>query len=197
MILAALATGWGGSVWAPPREVASGEEGLAALDGFLRSGALHPGERVLGMVGFYGDPLPPQWLLLAGHPEVSVGGLHEFVYARGNVLSRRDFVAPREQDIPHLPLERARLKISAAQAFEIAEGRAREAGVAFASAHYQLRVRDAATEPVWLLSLVNRAQVGVGVVYVSAETGKVLRENWTHRGGNGRRPSPSSGISSR
>lgn len=196
MILAALATGWGGSAWAPPREIASGEEGLAALDGFLRSGGLHPGERVLGMVGFYGEPLPPQWLFLAGDPE-RLGGLREFVYARGRLLSQREFVAPKGQDLPHLPLEKGRLKITADRAFGIAEVRAREARVAFASVHYQLRVREAETEPVWLLSLVNRAQVGVGVVYVSAETGEVIRENWTHPGGKGRRETPSSGISSR
>jgi len=39
-------------------------------------------------------------------------------------------------------------------------------------------VRDLGAEPVWMLNLLNRAQAPVGVVYLSATSGEILRETW-------------------
>ncbi len=157
--------------------VAKEEEALDALDAFSKSARLDPGEVVLGMVGFYGQPQPVQWLILTGKPG---GPLRESVVARGRVLAERKFSPLPGQDLPHLPLVRETLKLSSARAFRIAETRARSRRTAFDSAHFQLRVRDEGAEPVWMLSLLNSAQVSVGIVYVSAHSGEILRETWTH-----------------
>ncbi|MCB1204488.1 MAG: hypothetical protein KDN18_09530 [Verrucomicrobiae bacterium] len=183
MTLAVIAIGWGGILLAAPREVHSGEEGLVAFDEFLEGGGLGPDEKILGMVGFCGQALPAEWLFLTGKPDDFGAGLRESVFAQGKILAERTLKVFAGQDLPHLPIERGRLKVTTANAYETAVARAKDEKVSFKSVRYQLRVRDAGNEPVWLISFLNRAQVGIGVVYVSAETGEVLRENWRVEGG--------------
>lgn len=158
-------------------EVLVGEEGIAVLDAFSDVAVLEPGERVLGLVGFHGRPLPAQWLVLTGTVETSAP-LRESVFARGAVQAERTVVALPGQDLPHLPILRETLKISSSEAFQIAEECAKSRQVAFESTHYQLRVRDEGTEPVWMLNLLDKAQVSVGLVYLSASSGEILRESW-------------------
>lgn len=163
---------------AAPPEKAVGESALASLDGFLGTAALKPGAQVLGMVGFFGQPEPVQWLILTSLP-TSPEVLRESVFARGRLLVERKFSPVPGQDLPHLPLDRSLLKVDSAAAFQLAETLAHRQKLAFDSAHFQLRVRDLGSEPVWMLHLLNRAQVSIGVVYLSATTGTVLRESWT------------------
>jgi len=162
---------------AAPPEKAVGESALGALDAFLVASPLEPGAEVLGMVGFFGQPEPVQWLILTSHP-ATPGVLCESIFARGRVLGERKFSPLPGQDLPHLPIARATLKIDSAAAFRIVEELAHRQKRAFDSAHFQLRVRDLGAEPVWMLNLLNRAQVSVGVVYLSASSGAVLRETW-------------------
>ncbi len=165
-----------GPVGAAP-EALVGEEAIEVLDAFSDIAVLEPGERVLGLVGFYGQPLPVQWLVLTGNVETRAP-LRESVFARGAVLAERTFAALPGQDLPHLPILRDTLKISSSEAFRIAAERAKSRQVAFGSAHYQLRVRDEGAEPVWMLNLLDKAQVPVGLVYLSASSGEILRESW-------------------
>ncbi len=162
---------------ASPPEKAVGESALRALDGFLADAPLEPGAEVLGMVGFFGQPEPVQWLILTSHP-ATPEVLRESVYARERLLAVRRFTPLPGQDLPHLPMKRAVLKIDSATAFRTVEELAHRQKRAFDSAHFQLRVRDLGAEPVWMLHLLNRAQVSIGVVYLSATTGKILRETW-------------------
>ncbi|NLT70046.1 MAG: hypothetical protein GXX91_05050 [Verrucomicrobiaceae bacterium] len=162
---------------AAPPEKAVGESALGALDGFLADAPLEPGAEVLGMVGFFGQPEPVQWLILTSHPETPEQ-LRESIYARGRLLAERKFRPLSGQDLPHLPLKRAVLKIDSEAAFRAVEELAHRQKRAFDSAHFQLRVRDLGSEPVWMLHLLNRAQVSIGVVYLSATTGEILRETW-------------------
>lgn len=162
---------------APPGKVAV-ESGLEALDGFLAMAPLEPGTEVLGLVGFFGQPEPVQWLILTSQP-ATPGVLRESIFARGRLLAERKFSPLPGQDLPHLAIDRAVLKIDSAAAFRIVEKMARGKKRAFDSAHFQLRVRDLESEPVWMLHLLNRAQVSIGVVYLSATSGEILRETWT------------------
>jgi len=164
------------SVAAPP-ERAQSESGLRALDAFIEGAQLDSGEQVLGMVGFFGEPEPVQWLILSNHPS-KPGVLRESVFARGKVLAERKFTALPQQDLPHLPLVRPSLKVDSGGAFRIAEELALGKKRSFDSVHFQLRVRDHGSEPVWMLNLINTSQVSIGVVYLSATTGKILRESW-------------------
>ncbi len=172
---------------APP-EKAVGEPALASLDAFLAASNHNPREVVLGMVGFFGQPEPVQWLILTADP-AKAGVLRESVFARGKILAERAFTPLPGQDLPHLPLVRKTLKIDSAAAFRIAEGLARQQKRSFDSVHFQLRVRDLENEPVWMLNFISPAQISIGVVYLSASSGKVLRESWA--------AIPATGVSAR
>ncbi len=162
---------------AAPPERAAGESALGALDAFLVGAPLEPGANVLGMVGFFGQPEPVQWLILTSHP-ATPGVLRESIFARERILAERKFSPLPGQDLPHLPISRAALKVDSAAAFRVVEKLAHRQKRAFDSAHFQLRVRDLGAEPVWMLNLISPAQVSIGVVYLSATTGAVLRETW-------------------
>lgn len=155
-----------------------GEEGVEVLRNFASEAKLSDGEVILGMAGFFGQPLPPQWLVLTGRPDAR-GPLRESVCARGNILAERKFSPLPGQDLPIHSVSLDAVKISSRQAFEVAEHRAGDRRIRFESAHFQLRVRDAELEPVWMLQLLNRAQVSVGTLYLSAVDGRILRETWT------------------
>lgn len=166
------------SVGAVPPEKVTGESAFEALDGFLALSRLEPGAEVLGMVGFFGQPEPVQWLILTSQP-ATPGVLREMIFARGRLLAERRLSPLPGQDLPHLAVDRSALKINSAAAFRIVEKLACQQKRIFDTAHFQLRVRDLGSEPVWMLDLLNRAQISVGVVYLSATTGQILRESWT------------------
>ena len=162
---------------AAPSEKAEGQSALDAMDAFIAASSLDPGGKILGMVGFFGQPEPVQWLILTDNP-LEAGVLRESVFARGKILAERKFTPLPGQDLPHLPIVRKTLKVDSVTAFRTAEGLARQQKRAFESVHFQLRVRDLESEPVWMLNLISPAQVSIGVVYISASSGRVLRESW-------------------
>ncbi|MDH4410703.1 MAG: hypothetical protein QE273_13890 [Verrucomicrobiales bacterium] len=138
---------------------------------------LERGEAILGLAGYDGAPLPERWLVLVGKPGPG-GALREVPFAGGKAGVGRAIESSAGQDLPRLPIDPASLKVSASEAHRIAAARRASSGVRWATVHYHLRVRDEGAEPVWLLTFVNRAQVKVGLVYLSARTGEVLRESW-------------------
>lgn len=159
------------------QESVAGSTGLEALNTFTKEAKLADGEAVLGLVGFYGEPLPPQWLILTADP-ATPGVLRESVFARGKVLAERRFRIRVGQDLPDLPIARKSVKIDSNEAFTIAEKVAKKKKVSFDSSHFQLRVREDGKEPVWMLSLLGRSHVAIGTIYISAKSGTVLREVW-------------------
>lgn len=165
------------ALMAVPPEKVEGQPALAALDAFIAVSSLDPREKILGMVGFFGQPEPVQWLILTDNP-AEAGVLRESVFARGKILAERKFTPLPGQDLPHLPLVRKTLKVDSGTAFRTAEEIALQQKRAFESVHFQLRVRDLESEPVWMLNLISPAQVSIGVVYISASSGRVLRESW-------------------
>lgn len=138
---------------------------------------LGKGEAILGLAGYDGAPLPERWYVLIGQPGTTASR-REVPFSDGKAGAGRLIESRPGQDLPHLPIAPATLHCSAAEAHTIASARGTAAGMRWASVHYHLRVRDEGAEPVWLLTFVNRAQVKVGLVYLSARTGEVLRESW-------------------
>jgi hypothetical protein len=132
---------------------------------------------VVGMVGFYGQPDPPQWMVLSP-PSEGKEKFRETVVSRGKLAAERTFRKLPGQDLPTLPIDRNRVQIDSREAFSIAEEVAKKKKISFESAHFQLRCRDENTEPVWVLNLINEFQVGVATIYLSAETGTVLRSRF-------------------
>ena len=78
------------------------------------------------------------------------------------------------------------IAVDSVAAFTVAEGEARKAKMAFDSCNYLLRVRDFSTEPIWRLDLVDVRRAVVGKIYLSANSGAVLRTIWIYRDQRGR-----------
>ncbi|MDF1826507.1 MAG: hypothetical protein P1U68_17825 [Verrucomicrobiales bacterium] len=71
--------------------------------------------------------------------------------------------------------------VDSVAAFTIAEGEARKAKMAFDSCNYILNARDFSTEPIWQLELVDTRRAVVGKIFLSANSGAVLRTIWVYR----------------
>lgn len=161
-----------------------GESGLAALDGFLLANVPPAKGDVLGITGFFGKSSPGHWLILC-RMEESGGTLLESAWKDGVILHQRTLPVLPGQDVPDLPVLRESLRIDSGAIFLAATKLASERQIAFEYVRYQLRVRDAEREPVWMVSLLSHSQVQVGLLYFSATSGALLRESWP-QGGKGR-----------
>ncbi len=161
-------------VKASPVQYATALESLTVYEkSALHSSDLSP----VGLVGFYGQDQPRQWLVLTRNDR-NHQLMTEFVVSDGQVKAQRDFKRLPNQDIPHIPFDREMIKIDSRKAFQIAESLAAKANTGFDSIHYQLRCRDLRNEPVWMLNLIDSRQVSVGVHYISAVNGDLLRSVW-------------------
>lgn len=154
-----------------------GLEALHALDAFVASNRLTSDEEILGMVGFDGHPLPVEWLVLTRRSGGD-GSLHEYVCSADGVKHQRSISRLPGQNLPDLPLVRRSLLISSSQAFDLASARAQALHVSFVSVRYQLRVREEGEEPIWAIDFLDRSQVSLGILYLSASSGEVRRETW-------------------
>lgn len=161
-------------ILATPPEYASGKP---SLDILLNSG-IPENQQIVGMTGFYGQDQPRQWLILAKHEDS--GEMTEYVVADKKVVGKRKLRHLPNQVVPSITIDRDRLKIDSNIAFDIAEFQARQESVTYDSVHYQLRCRDQKSEPVWVVNMLDPVGKSIGIHYVSAESGVLLRSVW-HR----------------
>jgi hypothetical protein len=75
----------------------------------------------------------------------------------------------------------SRVKLDVVRAFELANAEATYAKIGFDSLDFTLRAREFSQEPVWTLRLVNLEDQLVGVVELSAESGRIYRTVWLRR----------------
>lgn len=160
-----------------------GAEAVSVLRAFGEAGSLAPNEEILGMTGFNASPRPEEWLILVGTPGDGAS-FREIVVSGGAARAERRISPLPGQEFPRLRIEAATLRVTSDEAFRLAAARARTRGAAFLDAHLQLRVRDEGAEPVWMLKLLDRFRREVGLVYLSARSGAILREVWP-AGGSG------------
>ena len=167
------------AVHAVASDCAAAPDSIDVLSFFTSAGAAGSDEPVLGMVGFYGQPQPPQWLILTSVLS-KPGVLRESVVSGSEVVAERQVRSLPGQDLPDIPISKKELKFSSRAAFKVGEAELKRCKVSFDSVHFhfQLRCQDEQSEPVWMLSLINRAQVSVGAIYISARSGKILRTTW-------------------
>ena len=154
-----------------------GRTGLVALDQFVTAAKLAPGEEVLGMAGFYGESQPKKWLILSADP-ATPDILRESVFVDGEVLAERTFRRLVDQNVPEIQLERDSILVDSDKAFEVVAMVAKSEKRTFQFAHFQLRIREDGNEPIWMVSLINKAQVPLGTLYVSAKSGEIVRRAW-------------------
>ncbi len=159
----------------------SAPSALTTLRGFARERGDEEASRIVGVVGFFGQDQPGQWLLL--QKDVKVPNLlHEYAIRNGRLVAQRQFWRDPKQDMPSIPIVISQIAIDSTAAFRLADQQAKRAGVGFDSIHYQLRCRDLRNEPIWVLNLVDSLQKSVGVLYISALTGETLRSAWYRTG---------------
>jgi len=151
-------------------------EGSQVLREFLREVSLASDERVVGMTGFHAAPHPAEWLILVGTASEEKS-YREFVFDGVRILGQRSLTALPGQDFPVLAIQPDRVHIASDKAYGIAAALVAEEGAKVNGAHLQLRVREEDTEPVWMLRLLGPGRSEAGLVYLSAETGEVLRRS--------------------
>ncbi len=156
------------------------DTGHLALQAFLEANVVSSGERIVGMTGFYGQTQPSQWLILTtdaktGEPR------NEYAVEGGKVAGLRKVRKLPQQELPNVVIQVDRLKIDSDKAFDIAEGLAQKASVGYDSVHYQLRCREYNKEPVWTINMLDPSGKSIGIHYISAESGDVLRSSWHRR----------------
>ena len=152
--------------------------GIAALDVFLKSKQLATGKQdVVGMTGFYGQDQPRQWLILVKDRDAR-GDLFEFVVSEGAITGKRRVPNLPGQDLPELPLDRSKMKVDSDIIFQMTEDLAKNQQIGYDSVHYQLRCRRENLEPVWMVNQLDIARRTVGLHYISALTGQVIRSVW-------------------
>jgi hypothetical protein len=166
---------------APAAGAHSQMSAVSTLWAFGRERGTHELSRVVGVVGFFGQDQPRQWRLLA-HDAQQRGVMREYILENGRVVAERRFARDPKQDMPSIVIPVGQLKVDSKQAFLLAEAQATAANIGFDSAHYQLRCRDLRNEPVWVLNLSDTARKTVGVVYISALNGDIIRKVWSRPG---------------
>jgi hypothetical protein len=82
----------------------------------------------------------------------------------------------------------SRVSVDSPAAFLVANKEAAEAKIGFDRITFELRGQEFTGMPVWTLRLLNDEEEVVGIVSLSAETGKTLRTVWLRR--DGRREEP-------
>ena len=165
---------------ATPEKYASG---IPALDTFLHSKEYTENQVVVGMTGFYGQDQPRQWLILVRDIDTA-DLLQEFVVSEGKVQTKRKIKKLPNQDLPSLPIPRHKLRVDSDVIFTVAEELATAEQIGYDSVHYQLRCREENLEPVWMVNLLDPNRKSVGIHYISALTGQILRSVW-HRSSPG------------
>lgn len=140
-----------------------------------------PIAKIVSLTGTRGLPTPAKWELIF-HDAASSTLLSEWRTGTQTIPGEGTYAKGR------LPVyfSASRFKIDSADAFEQANKEAASAKVGFDWVNYELHGREGSDEPLWTLRLINLEKEIVGVVVLSAETGKVLRTVWLrHSARNG------------
>lgn len=139
---------------------------------------------VLELRGRFGDPEPDVWKVLIDEPSAR-GGVREFEVQRGRVIGER---TPSARDGGR-PLNLNRLNLDSEGAFTVADKAASQAQVPFDRIDYVLQSGPSGA-PVWTLELFEGRNGRVGALEISADTGNIIRREWTERRRTERTPPP-------
>lgn len=127
-----------------------------------------------------GIPQPSDWQVLA-YDERAPKLLYRFWAGGGRAGDGGVDDLRYPDDVPIGYFGVSQIAVDSVAAFTIAEGEARKAKMAFDSCDYLLRLREYSTELVWRLELLDAARRLVGKLYISGNTGEVLRTIWVYR----------------
>ncbi len=134
--------------------------------------------KVVRLTGTHGNPGPPTWTILFLDPASSTNL---------SLLEPSEAPQPAEDQYSRGTspdyCSVSRIKIDSPAAFTLANQEAAEAKVGFDQITFELRAQEFTGMPVWTLRLLNADEAIVGIIHLSAESGKVLRTIWIRRDG--------------
>ncbi|MCB1234150.1 MAG: hypothetical protein KDM91_03680 [Verrucomicrobiae bacterium] len=171
----------------PALSTAQEKQGLAAKTAMEQLGKRFGNDRVewiIEMRGYEGVPQPEEWEIVCYDPNARFlareywAGIGE----ETNEGPTNDFFPKRS---PSGYIRLSDLKVDSRAAFTIAESEARKAKIGFDAVNYILRAREYSQEPIWTLELLDARNNVAGKIYISGETGEVLRLVWFSSGPDG------------
>lgn len=167
---------------AGPTEKAKPSPARSALETleFVRTQSRKPITKIVTLSGTHGLPTPTKWEMIF-HDPASSTQLSEWRTGAQAIPGEESYA---NGEVP-VYFSTARFKIDSQSAFEKANTEAASAKVGFDWIDYKLHGVHGSDEPLWTLHLINKEKEVVGVVILSAETGKVLRTVWLRHSARG------------
>jgi hypothetical protein len=138
--------------------------------------------QVISVTGVDGDPQPRTWKILVADRRAN-GGVREIVVANERVVSQR---VPNRSVVGSTQgstINTARLNLDSTGAYEVASHTAETSHVTFSTTSYTLRTDDRGN-PVWIVTLEDRARRPVGTIHIRANDGRVTRVEGMYQGRN-------------
>ena len=138
--------------------------------------------QVISVTGVDGDPQPRTWRILVADRRAN-GGVREIVVADDRVVSQR---VPNRSVVGSTrgaTINTARLNLDSTGAYSVASHTAETSHVTFSTTSYTLRTDDRGN-PVWIVTLEDRAGRPVGTIHIRASDGRVTRVEGMYQGRN-------------
>jgi hypothetical protein len=152
------------------QEEATAYEALRAVGTQLGRGALN---HVVSITGMEGDPQPEKWKIILEDPDAR-GGVRELQVANERITSNRSVGHRAAGSTDGATIDIARLNLDSSGAYAVASHTAEKSHTQFATVSYTLRT-DERSEPVWIVTLLNKSSRPVGTIYIGATRGTVKR----------------------
>ena len=129
--------------------------------------------KLVAVIGSDGSPTPRGWSFLFHDPAAPTNLAY---LAPGDGPEPADEAYGKGESPRYF--DASRVKIDSPAAFEVANKQAAEAKIGFDRLSYELRGMEFTGEPIWTLRLLDADENVVGIVHLSAETGRVKRTIW-------------------
>ncbi len=165
---------------------------IPAVSALRRVATVH-GDKYIGKIvrmrGKGGQPQPKEWWIAVYDPAAPYL-VHEFWVGDTRATDEGPNLDYYPGQTPPGFIPAQNIKLDSVDAFEVLNQEATKAKVGFDSVNYFLRCREFSEEPIWTLQAIDPNGASVGLVDLSAQTGKVLRTVWLYpgSGGQGRAP---------
>lgn len=154
-----------------------------SLEAFGKSRGEADLKQVVGVTGSLGQDQPNQWMILTKDPNVK-NLMHEYAMNKGKVIGERHFSRNPEQKLPLTALPLNLLNVDSSKAFQIANQTATKSNIGFDSISYLLRIHNTNKSPIWTLTLIDQKSNTVGIIHISASSGKLINKTWFRPGTN-------------
>jgi hypothetical protein len=138
--------------------------------------------RVVSVNGVDGDPQPRTWKILV-EDKSAANGVREIVVEDNRVVSQR---APNKSVVGStqgVTINTSKLNLDSTGAYTVAAHTAETSHVTFSLTSYTLRTDDRGN-PIWIVTLADRANRPVGTIHIRASDGRISRVEGMYQGRN-------------